>query len=191
MNQSTVSDCDPDTEPASSSPADSVADDEPPERPADPAEAASPVVLALTCPDTDPPATDWLPSALNRILALAEVEPAELTLAVVDDARMAQLHAHHCGELGTTDVLTFDLRDSPDEPLVAELVLCRDVAARQAAARGHAARLELLLYAVHGLLHLLGYDDHTEADAAAMHAREDQLLTAAGWGKVYGNSAEY
>lgn len=190
MNQSTVSDCDPDTEPASSSPADSVADDEPPERPADPAEAASPVVLALTCSDTDPPATDWLPSALNRILALAEVEPAELTLAVVDDARMAQLHAHHCGEPGTTDVLTFDLRDSPDEPLVAELVLCRDVAVRQAAARGHAARLELLLYAVHGLLHLLGYDDHTEADAAAMHAREDQLLTAAGWGKVYGNSAE-
>jgi ssRNA-specific RNase YbeY (16S rRNA maturation enzyme) len=39
---------------------------------------------------------------------------------------------------------------------------------------------------VHGLLHLQGYDDHTAADARAMHRREDELLTAAGFGAVFG-----
>ena len=79
-------------------------------------------------------------------------------------------------------MLTFDLRDDADADLEGDVALCVDEAARRAAERGHPVRDEVLLYAVHGLLHLLGEDDHTPADYARMHAREDALLTAIGVG---------
>ena len=144
------------------------------------------IAVAWQATDCDPPASDWLEARLGHILALLEIGEADLSLAVVDDATMARLHEESCNEPGTTDVLTFDLRDEADEaPLEGELVLCIDEAARQAARQGHATRLELLLYAVHGMLHLLGEDDHDPAAARRMHQREDELLTAAGVGPVY------
>ncbi|VAX42159.1 hypothetical protein MNBD_PLANCTO03-1432, partial [hydrothermal vent metagenome] len=71
------------------------------------------------------------------------------------------------------------------QPLDVDLLLCVDEARRQAEARGFTIERELLLYLVHGVLHCLGYDDHTEADAARMHAEEDRLLEAAGVGATY------
>jgi probable rRNA maturation factor len=87
---------------------------------------------------------------------------------------------------GATDVMTFDLRDSPRDPLEGDIVISRDVAEREAKRRGHDTRLEILLYALHGLLHLRGYDDHRSADYRKMHTREDELLRAAGLGAVFG-----
>ncbi|MFP4144883.1 MAG: rRNA maturation RNase YbeY [Phycisphaeraceae bacterium] len=137
--------------------------------------------------DTDPPLAGWLPGQVARIAALAGVEQGELSLVVVDDARMSALHEQYLGEPATTDVLSFDLREHPDEPLEGDLVLCLDEAARQSAERGHAVGLEVLLYAVHGLLHLLGEDDHDPDSARKMHRREDALLTRAGFGPVFGS----
>ena len=113
-----------------------------------------------------------------------------LSVAVVDDAQMALLHHHHLGDPTTTDVLTFDLRDAAAEggdagPLDGELVLCFDEAGRRAAELGHDVKRELLLYAVHGLLHLTGHDDITPDAAAAMHEAEDACLAALGVGPVY------
>lgn len=111
-----------------------------------------------------------------------------MSLLLVGDAEMSRLHAQYKGDPSTTDVLTFDLRDkqgSGDEPIEGDIVLCVDEAARQAKQRGHETRIELLLYAVHGLLHLLGYDDHRAADFKRMHAKEDELLQAAGYGAVF------
>lgn len=146
------------------------------------------IEVRLHTGDTDPPAADWLAEALRRVLVGLD-EPrlfgAGVDIAIVDDARMAQLHERHTGVAGTTDVLTFDLSDAPAAAIEAELVICADEAARQGAARGHDARLELLLYCVHGLLHLLGHDDHDPDAARRMHAREDELLMAAGFGAVY------
>ncbi len=90
----------------------------------------------------------------------------------------------------TTDVLTFDLRDaaaSDVEGCAVELdtVLCRDEAIRRATDHRHGPLQELLLYAIHSLLHVQGYDDRRKADAARMHRREDALLIALGVGAVY------
>jgi probable rRNA maturation factor len=121
---------------------------------------------------------------------LAEAGPGPgagvITIALVDDAEMRRLHRQHMNLDSTTDVLTFDLRETKTAALEADLVLCVDEATRQARRRGHAVRHELLLYAIHGLLHLLGYDDHRAADAKRMHAREDELLTKLGFGAVFG-----
>jgi len=105
-----------------------------------------------------------------------------LNLLVLGDAAMGELHAEYHGDPSPTDVLSFDLRDTTDGLLEGDLALCVDEAGRRAAERGHPVRDEVLLYAVHGLLHLLGEDDHTPADYAHMHAREDALLTAIGVG---------
>ena len=51
--------------------------------------------------------------------------------------------------------------------------------------RGHDAEAELALYVVHGLLHNIGYDDLTEADARKMHGMEDEILECFGYGTVY------
>ena len=79
--------------------------------------------------------------------------------------------------------------DLDGEPVEGDVVVCVDEARRQAVNRGHEVRAEVLLYAVHGLLHLLGYDDHEPDSAAAMHDREDTLLAALGVGRVYAAGA--
>jgi probable rRNA maturation factor len=117
---------------------------------------------------------------------------AELSVLLVDQPTMAELHERWMGEPGPTDVLAFPMdelrpphlggnragdRDPGDEPgLLGDVVLCPQVAAEQAAKAGHSAQDEVDLLCVHGILHLLGYD-HAEADEhAAMFAAQDQLL---------------
>ncbi len=142
--------------------------------------------IAWHCP-IDESIDAWLIEQFAAVGALVGVDLSRVSLAVVSDPEMAQMHEQYKNVSGTTDVLTFDLRDEADEPVEGDIVLCFDEASRQAAARGHALSHELLLYAVHGLLHLLGYDDHNADDAAAMHAREDELLKQIGLQPVYAN----
>jgi len=107
-------------------------------------------------------------------------------VAIVDDAEMRKLHRRWMGLGSTTDVLTFDLSNEGDDGAVdAQLVVCKPVAVRRAAETGGDWRLELLLYVVHGCLHLCGYDDVTLSKAARMHRREDEILLELGLGAVY------
>lgn len=112
----------------------------------------------------------------------------DVRIRIVGDEEMERAHRRYSNVPGTTDVLTFDLREAPAGPLDTDLLVCVDEAARAAAARGHALRNELLLYALHGTLHCLGEDDHDDAACARMHAREDGLLSAIGVGVVYGRA---
>ena len=109
----------------------------------------------------------------------------QVRASVVDDRRRAEAHERYSRVPGTTDVLTFDLRDEPRGPLDTDVLLCLDEADRRASERGHPAREELLLYLVHAMLHCLGFDDHAADDAARMHAEEDRVLSALGVGAVY------
>jgi probable rRNA maturation factor len=146
------------------------------------------VQLSLLVDEPQPPLSGWLEAQVSKIAALAGVQRGRLSLAVVDDGHMAELHEQYKQVPGTTDVLTFDLRDDADGPLEGDVVVCLDEAVRQAQARGHEVRLEVLLYAVHGLLHLLGENDEEEVGFRRMHQREDDLLRAAGFGPVYGSA---
>ncbi|MGQ0628424.1 MAG: rRNA maturation RNase YbeY [Phycisphaerales bacterium] len=125
----------------------------------------------------------WFLTSLRAVLESLRAG-GEVRVKIVADPEMADAHQRFSGVAGTTDVLTFDLAE-PDGPLDADLLLCADEARRQAAARGHPWTHELLLYAVHGILHCLGEDDHDESGHARMHAREDALLQAAGVGPVF------
>lgn len=109
---------------------------------------------------------------------------------------MVRLHQRFCGRPVPTDVLTFDLGSDPRAGWIeGEIVVCADVAWRHArrratseAARRSAVRAELALYVVHGVLHLLGHEDHSRGGFARMHAREDELLSGLGLGPVFARS---
>jgi len=113
------------------------------------------------------------------------IEAADI--AVVGACRMATLNRRYLGHEGATDVLSFDLGPGPNGGACIQIIVCSDVAIRQAKRRGHAAWRELLLYITHGLLHLTGYDDRTAAGARRMHRRENALLAAFGIGEIYGD----
>jgi len=115
----------------------------------------------------------------------------DVRIIIVGDAEMERLHAYHKEDPTTTDVLTFDLRDEARRlaptrhPLDVEIVLCLDEARRQAERRAIPLEHELLLYAVHALLHCLGHDDADEQRARTMHEAEDAILGALGLEPVY------
>ena len=129
----------------------------------------------------------WLDQQVRRAINLCGIKQAQLNLVIVADEEMADLHEQYTGVPGTTDVLTFNMAedDSPLGPIEADLILCLDEARRQAEQRDHEPRHELLLYAIHGLMHLLGEDDHDEDAYQRMHAREDALLQEMGFGPLF------
>jgi len=117
----------------------------------------------------------------NRRLRLRE-----MSLALVNDTRMSSLHEEFMGIHGPTDVLTFPIdQDASGHVTSGEVIVCVPQARRQAKEHRIPPRLELLLYAIHGMLHLLGYDDRTARDFHTMHRTEDDILTKLGFGPVF------
>ena len=112
---------------------------------------------------------------------------ARVDALLVGDEAMDAAHRRYMNIAGTTDVMSFPAHDESDAQAAVEvdLIVCVDVAAREAAARAHALDREILLYAVHGTLHACGFRDDSEAEAARIHAEEDRILAAAGIGMVY------
>jgi probable rRNA maturation factor len=131
----------------------------------------------------------WIAQRLQQAAtAITEAESVvvqAISVFVVDDARMIELHDRHAGIAGTTDVLTFDLRHDGTGPIRAELVVCADEAARRAHEHGLGIDRELLLYCIHGMLHCAGHNDDHEEGWRRMHAREDEILRAIGVGPVF------
>jgi len=123
-----------------------------------------------------------------HLIAALRLHPdCELSVLLVDEERMAELHEDWMHEPGPTDVLSFpmdELRrpDPGEEPIagmLGDIVLCPSYARRQAAARGRSLDAELQFLVTHGLLHLIGYDHGTESEYEAMFALQDELLS--GW----------
>lgn len=99
---------------------------------------------------------------------------------------MGALHERFMGVAGPTDVLTFPIdADAIGNVIAGEVYVCVPEARRQATSRGIDPKREVLLYALHGMLHLLGYDDRTSRDYRIMHSTEDLILTELGLGPVF------
>ena len=99
----------------------------------------------------------------------------EVSLALVGDRRIRALNARYRGVRARTDVLAFPL-DGP-APVLGEVVISVETARRQARRLGHSLAEELDLLLIHGLLHLVGYDDRDPGEARLMHARELEILS--------------
>jgi probable rRNA maturation factor len=101
----------------------------------------------------------------------------DLHVAVVGDREVRRLHERYLGQRRATDVLAFEVDGPGPSRLLGEVIISADTAARQASRVGVALALEMDLLLVHGLLHLVGYDDHDPDAARRMHEREYQILS--------------
>jgi probable rRNA maturation factor len=112
---------------------------------------------------------------------LAAVAPArvrgEVAVALATDARVRQLNHRYRRTDAPTDVLSFaaDRESSGSSRELGDIVIATGVARRQARAAGHSYATELRVLALHGLLHLLGYDHHRTADRGRMARAEARL----------------
>ncbi|MHB0866098.1 MAG: rRNA maturation RNase YbeY [Thermoleophilia bacterium] len=114
-------------------------------------------------------------------LARLGLNKGELGVALVSGREMESLNREHMGKSGPTDVLSFpldvDVADTVGEVplLLGDIIICPEVAAVQAEARGSTADAEIALLLIHGILHIAGYDH--EADAGEMVKMQNQLCT--------------
>jgi probable rRNA maturation factor len=116
-----------------------------------------------------------LQDAVRMILEEASIAQAQISVAVVDDPTIAKLHETYLHDSDPTDVLSFVL-ESRDDYLEGEVVVSADTAAAMAPGFGWSAADELLLYVIHGTLHLVGCDDATPPQQAQMRAKEQACL---------------
>ena len=144
------------------------------------------------------PAIDFLgkrPLDAQQKAALREVlirllEDHETCMGVhvcfVDDAEIRQLNRDYLSHDYATDVVTFPMRtegkplegDPLDDDLLGEVVVSVDTARSSASSRGIDYPVERALYAIHGVLHLLGYDDKEAAGRRKMRRAERLYLEA-------------
>jgi probable rRNA maturation factor len=138
-----------------------------------------------------------LAALARHVLDGMHVHPlAELSVLLVDEPAMTELHLRWMGEPGPTDVLAFPMDEiRPPQPggthadhgapepseipgLLGDVVICPQVAKVQARQAGHSVEAEISLLCTHGILHLLGFDHAEPDEKAAMFGLQDQLLAS-------------
>jgi len=162
-----------------------IADREEPGSSSEPEVPLEPTVtceMELDAPDVDPV---WLHDMATEAISHLTRTTCRVTIRIIDDAEMIDLHVRYHDDPSTTDVLTFEATHEP-MPLEVDIAICLDEGRRQSGDRKHDVNSELLLYVVHGLLHCCGYDDHDPEEHSIMHAEEDRILKAIGVGTIYG-----
>jgi probable rRNA maturation factor len=121
----------------------------------------------------------WIRAALDA--------PAEITVRIVGAEEGRSLNRDFRGRDYATNVLTFDYQREP--VVVADLVLCAPVLAREARELGIPLEAHYAHLLVHGTLHAQGHDHENDADARVMEARETAVLATLGVADPYGGSA--
>jgi probable rRNA maturation factor len=139
-----------------------------------------------------------LAALARHVLDSLRIHPlAELSVLLVDETAMSELHVRWMGESGPTDVLAFPMDElRPPQPggartehgqasdpggipgLLGDVVICPQVAGRQASEAGHGGQDEIELLCTHGILHLLGYDHADPQEQATMFGLQGRLLAA-------------
>lgn len=118
---------------------------------------------------------------VRAILATAGFRDGTISIAVVDDPTIHDLNRRFLDHDWPTDVLTFPLAcDVRRKWIEAEIVVSRDTAQREASQQQWPEPHELLLYVIHGALHLTGLDDTTDQSRSAMRRAEHHWLHHAG-----------
>jgi probable rRNA maturation factor len=137
---------------------------------------------AVASPGLPPVDVRLLEARAQRALAALCRARAELSVALVDDARMAELNGRFRGRPRATDVLAFSLQEGEHSErsgaLLGDVVIGVETAWRQARRRGVDLDDEVARLLVHGVLHLVGHDHERPAERRAMRAEERRLWRA-------------
>jgi len=147
------------------------------------------VQINLEVAETEAPDRRRLGRLARRVLAAEGAASGEVGVVLTDDEGMQALNRQYLGRDGPTDVLAFGLQEQDESrpafvtategtPYLGDVAISLERAREQAAAYGHDWQREVDLLLVHGLLHLLGYDDGEVAACRRMEARQEQLLAS-------------
>jgi probable rRNA maturation factor len=110
-----------------------------------------------------------------------KVDLCEVSVSFLSSDAIRTLNRDYRNMDSETDVLSFP--GFAGSPALGDIVICLEVAERQAQEYGHSFERELAFLAVHGLLHLLGYDHDTPEGEAAMCAAQEEILRKVGLGR--------
>ena len=127
-----------------------------------------------------------LNKAMNLVARLENLsENTEVDITIVTDEEIHVLNRDYRGVDRATDVLSFALDEGDDEPeilgaeaelLLGDIIISAEKANEQAEEFGHGLNREIVYLAVHGMLHLLGYDHMVEDEKIVMRRREEEIL---------------
>jgi len=120
-----------------------------------------------------------LRSAVKAVLEGEAIAQAQISVAVVDDETISRLNCQYLKQDHATDVLSFLLEQDGDR-LEGEVIVSGETAAATAGRYGWSGEDELLLYVIHGALHLAGYRDETRGEKLRMRRRERAYLARFG-----------
>lgn len=132
---------------------------------------------------------ELIQQVLTTACQLEGLDGVEISLTFVSNEEIRELNRQYRNKDAATDVLSFPMYDKDEELLVDdedELLMLGDIiisvekAREQALAYGHSFQRELAFLAVHGFLHLIGYDHETAAEETKMMARQEEILTKHG-----------
>lgn len=122
---------------------------------------------------------DSVEEIVNQIVE-AECQAAhEASVYLIDDAEMCQMHLDHFDDPSPTDCISFPMDDSSEVHyrVLGEVFVCPRTAITYAEQHRLDPHREITLYLVHGILHLLGYDDINEEDRLSMRAAEERHMS--------------
>ncbi len=117
---------------------------------------------------------------IETVLAHLAIENASLEFTFFDNASIHEMNKTYLNHDWPTDIITFDLSEDSGEvaktsPLEGDLYISVEQASIQASSLGHSLEKELKIVIIHGILHLLGYDDQTPEDQSEMDAKQHQI----------------
>lgn len=118
-----------------------------------------------------------LKQLINKAAAMEMRQSGELSITFCDDARIHELNREFRGIDQPTDVLSFPM---DDDILLGDIIISIPRAEAQAVDYGHSFNRELSFLALHGFLHLLGYDHETEEEEKVMIAKQEHILQKLG-----------
>lgn len=137
---------------------------------------------------------ELITKAIQAAAVYEEVHAGEVVVSLVDDATIQELNRNYRDKDVPTDVLSFAMEESLEDepeiffdeeegeplPMLGDIIISVPTAKRQAEEYGHSLAREIAFLAVHGFLHLIGYDHMTEEDEKDMFARQDAILDQIG-----------
>jgi len=128
---------------------------------------------------------DELKKLLNNICLDEKLGEGEFNVIIVDKEKIQELNKEYRNIDRITDVISFALEDDETIKLdnyrmLGDIYICIEKAKEQANEYGHSFKRELSFLAVHGLLHLLGYDHMNEDDEKVMFSKQEEVLSKYG-----------
>lgn len=139
----------------------------------------------------EPGAEEAVRHGVEAALAACGIERAEVSAVLSDDGRMQALNRRWREQDKPTNVLSFPAAEDPagDPPFLGDVVLAFETIRREAVLEEKAFLQHLSHLAVHGTLHLLGYDHERESDATRMEEQERKILAGLGIPDPYAPTA--